>query len=408
MLDFIQAFYNHPDFWAYMSIPLCSGLIGWFTNWVAIKMTFYPINFVGIPPYLGWQGIIPRKGRKMAGIVVDNTLAKISSMREIFAEFEPHKIAHHIVKVADARLEEFTDDIMNERNAVLWENLPSIVKNRVYSRTRKQMPQMMDDLLEDMQENIEDLVDPKELIIERMSADKHLLNRVFQECGDAELKFIINSGFYFGALFGIPQMILWWFYPAWWTLPVAGFAVGWATNWLALNLIFRPLNPVKVGAFKLQGLFLQRQHAVSEVFCRLVTTDVLTIGHIMRAIFRGPKSDRTKALIKKHLRPVVDNGLLKTMAQLTVGAEGYVDLKHSIEEKTIEMSLASFDDPVFTKERGVVVEKMFRDRMQAMTAEEFQNLLRPAFQEDELILILVGGVLGLAAGMAQVVFVFGF
>ena len=82
MLDFIQAFYNHPDFWAYMSIPLCSGLIGWFTNWVAIKMTFYPINFVGIPPYLGWQGIIPRKGRKMAGIVVDNTLAKISSMRD--------------------------------------------------------------------------------------------------------------------------------------------------------------------------------------------------------------------------------------------------------------------------------------------------------------------------------------
>lgn len=407
MSDFIQAFMHHPDFWLYLSIPMGFGCIGWIANWVAIKMTFYPINFFGIPPLLGWQGIIPSKRKKMAGILVDNTLARISSMREIFAEFEPHKIAHHIVKVADARLEEFTDDIMCERNPVLWENLPDILKTRVYARTRRQLPQMMDDLLEDMQENIEDLVDPKELIIERMSNDKELLNRVFQACGDAELKFIINSGFYIGMLFGIVQMFVWWFYPHAWTLPTAGFIVGITTNWLALNLIFRPLHPLKIGPFVMQGLFLKRQHAVAEVFCRLLTTDILTIGHIMHAIFRGPKSERTKSLIKKHLRPIVDGGLLKTMAQITVGAGGYVDLKHTIEEKTIAMSLASFDDPIFAKERGVVVEKMFRERMQAMTSEDFQNLLRPAFQEDEWKLIIVGGVLGLILGALQLIATFG-
>ena len=97
---------------------------------------------------------------------------------------------------------------------------------------------------------------------------------------------------------------------------------------------------------------------------------------------------------------------MKTVAQLTVGPEGFVDLKRTIEEKTIEMSLATFDDPVFTKERGVVVERMFRERMQAMTSEEFQELLRPAFQEDEWILITVGGVLGLMAGFAQLFFMF--
>ncbi|WP_421711005.1 hypothetical protein [Alcanivorax sp.] len=43
------------------------------------------------------------------------------------------------------------------------------------------------------------------------------------------------------------------FVPENWVLPFFGFIVGIATNWLALNLIFRPLNPVKSGPFRIQG-----------------------------------------------------------------------------------------------------------------------------------------------------------
>lgn len=412
LIAFYHAFVNHPDFWAFMSIPLVAGIVGWGTNWVAIQMTFYPVKFLGIPPYLGWQGIIPRKGKKMASITVENTLDKISTMQEIFDQFEPHKIAHHIIKIADTRIEEITDEIMAERNAVLWENLPRILKNRAYTRIRRQLPQLMDGLIEDMQANIEDLVDPKELIIKKLSEDKNLLNRVFWECGEAEFKFVVNSGFWFGLMFGIVQMLWWWFDQSWWIMPAFGLLVGLATNWLALNLIFRPLNPIRIRLWPLsyriilQGLFLRRQNAVSEIYCRIVTSEILTIGHIMNEIFRGPRSDRVKTMLKRHLRKLVDGGVVKTVAQMAVGAEGFVELKRSIHEKTIELSLASFDDPVFSRERGKVVEQMFRERMQAMSAEEFQALLRPAFEEDEWILIVLGGVLGLMAGMAQLIFVF--
>ena len=80
---------------------------------------------------------------------------------------------------------------------------------------------------------------------------------------------------------------------------------------------------------------------------------------------------------------------------------GYAHLKKAIEAKAIDMSLHSFDDPVFNKDRGVVVERLFRERMEALSSDEFQDLLRPAFQEDEWILILVGGVLGAVAGVIQ-------
>jgi ABC-type uncharacterized transport system permease subunit len=31
-----------------MLIPLIAAFVGWFTNWLAVKMIFYPVSFVGL------------------------------------------------------------------------------------------------------------------------------------------------------------------------------------------------------------------------------------------------------------------------------------------------------------------------------------------------------------------------
>ena len=64
-------------------------------------------------------------------------------------------------------------------------------------------------------------------------------------------------------------------------------------------------------------------------------------------------------------------------------------------------------DRGFNEERAEVLGELLRERMADLPPEEFQDLLRPCFQEDEWKLILMGGVLGLLAGLAQLVFVFG-
>ena len=87
---------NTQEFWQYLSIPVIAALIGWTTNWLAIKMTFYPLEFIGKPPLLGWQGIIPSKARKMAAISVDATISKIGTVREIFQQIDPKVLANHI------------------------------------------------------------------------------------------------------------------------------------------------------------------------------------------------------------------------------------------------------------------------------------------------------------------------
>lgn len=125
------------EFWQYLSIPVIAALIGWTTNWLAIKMTFYPLEFIGKPPLLGWQGIIPSKARKMAAISVDATISKIGTVREIFQQIDPKVLATHIVHSVDPRIEEYVDEMMLKEYPTFWENLPASARKMVYDRVRK-------------------------------------------------------------------------------------------------------------------------------------------------------------------------------------------------------------------------------------------------------------------------------
>lgn len=401
---------NSPHFWGFASIPIVAAVVTWAHVWLAIQMTLYPIEFIGFKdPWFGWQGIIPRKAKKMANIVVDKTIVKLGSLQEVFQQMEPEKIAQHMAKVLVDRVEEYTDEIMLERNATLWENLPMVVKSRVYARIRKQVPVIMDGLVKDMNQNIDELMDLKEMVVNRLDSDKALMVRVFKEVGQNEFNFIINSSFWLGLFFGTVQMVLWIFCPEEWrdaSLPIYGAILGYLTNWVALNMVFRPLNPVKIGPFVLQGVFLKRQAEVAEQFSDLVTQELISIKHIMWQIFNGSKSARTRYLIKKHLNPLMSGGVVRTALQLSVGTEGFLELKQSIADKAVDLSMRPLSDPAFNKDRAAIIQKIFSTRMKALSSSEFQDLLRPAFQEDEWILIAMGAIMGFVAGVLQLVFGF--
>jgi len=393
----------------YISIPIVAGLVGFITNWLAIKLTFYPLKFVGVRPFLGWQGIIPSKSRRMATMCVDSTLSKIGSIPEIIEQMDPDTIVEHIVETLRPRVPELVDELMLARHGTLWRNLPKSVKELVYSRVEQELPRLMAGLVDEISPKIESLFDLKQLVIDTLERDTQLLNRIFLDCGKKEFSFIVKSGLWFGGLFGLAQMALWYFLPYVVVLPICGFLVGWATNWLALNLIFRPLSPRKVIGFKVQGLFLKRQEEVSEAFCRIVTEEVLTVYKVAHAMLYGPSGARTQAIVQKHFEEVVDEvvGLLKPFTQLALGPEAFAELKSDAGLKAIQISTETLSDPMFNHERAAKVQALMAERMKALPSHEFQDLLRPCFQEDEIKLIIIGGILGAMAGLAQASYIFG-
>lgn len=398
-----------PELWKHVSIPFVAAFVGWSTNWVAIELTFKPLEFKGLKPYLGWQGIIPSKAAKMAEIFVDKTMFRLGTLQEVFQAMDPDKIADHITEILDRRLPRYTDEVMFYSHPGVWKLLPQPLKDNLYRRVRDEMPGLVRNLMYEMAEHFEELVDFRDMLTRRLEGDKDLLNRLFQEAGAEEFKFIVRSGLYFGFLFGLVQLGVWYFYKAWWVLPAFGVLVGYATNWFAINIIFRPLHPRKIGPWTLQGLFLKRQREVAREWCRLVTTEILTLQHLVYAMLYGPRRERVEALIKKHIQPIADEAVegFKTLTELTVSDERWQAIKASIGDKAVAVSTDPFDHWPFIRDRARVIEELLRERMESLPPHEFQDLLRPCFQEDEMKLILTGAVLGFLAGWAQLVFVFG-
>ncbi len=406
----LESIVQHPDFWKLLSIPFVAGGVGWATNWAAIQLTFHPLEFVGRRPWLGWQGIIPSKAARMAGIFVDSTMTRLGTLPELFEQMEPAKIAAQIEKVIVPRLDTYTDEILMREHPRLWRRTPAPLKERIYERIRRRFPRLVENLMAEASTRVDDLIDFKHMITERLVRDRGLLNRLFLESGDQEFKFIVRSGLTFGFLFGLVQLAVWVVHPAWWVLPAFGLLVGWATNWIALNVIFRPLRPTRIGPWTLQGLFLKRQRQVAAVWCRIVTREIVNVRSIIHAMVGGPKAENTRALIKKHIEPIVHEAvdpLLRLPAQLAVGAESLEEMMNRVGEKSIAVSTLPFDDWHFNRERAEIVERLLRQRMEELPSEQFQDLLRPCFQEDETKLILVGAVLGFLAGLAQLFLVFG-
>ena len=382
-----------------------AAVVGWFTNWLAIQMSFYPVQFIGFG-VVGWQGVIPRKAEKMAHICIDRTLQHFGDLNSVYQKLEPQRIVQQVLTQVSPRMDEYIDEVMYEVQPVLWDNLPMFVKGRIYQWARQQLPSRIEELVEDFGDDLDDLVDLKALLSRELQHHPDLMNRIFKQAGAVELQSVINRGALIGALLGALLVPFWISYPQPWVLPVGGFAIGFITNWLAINLIFAPLRPRRMLFWKFQGLFLQRQDEISDIWAQLVAEELITVEKVADAMINGRHGARTRSILQKHLRPMLDNSMvMRLAAQVTVGMSGYTDLKRAMNDKAVLATRDVFSDPAFNKERAPVVAGVLAGQMKALKPEEFQEILRPAFREEEIQLMLIGGLFGAIAGFIQFVLI---
>ena len=299
------------DLLKYGSIPLISIVFTYLHIWLALWMTFYPLDYFGILQIpgtntgLGWQGIIPFKAEKMARMAVQLMTQRLFDVREIFARLEPARVAAEMGPALHATLDEVITSVAQTHSPDLWALLPANVKRELVNQAHEDAPPAIASLMREMQSHVEEIFDIEDMVVKTLSRDKPLLNNIFISCGHKELSFIRNSGAYMGGLFGLVQMVIWIFYANKWLLPGIGFIVGTLTNWLALKMIFEPVQPhypCGVRGVRIQGLFLQRQKEVSAVYARTIARKVLNSKNILAALIAGPMTDRLFELVYAQVR----------------------------------------------------------------------------------------------------------
>jgi len=393
----------------YLTMPFIAALIGYLTKRVAIEMMFKPLEFTGLKPIFGWQGVIPANARRMATTAVDLLTRNLVDPQEIFSRLDPEEMVKELEEPLLKAVEDVTREVMETYQPRLWELLPTRAQQLMVDQVRAQAPVVVKRLMRDVSTNIDEVLDAKDMLINAMVRDKSLTCRLIREVAAPEFRFIARSGIWFGFVIGLVQFVAWALTKEPLIMPIFGFVTGFVTDWLALKMIFYPREPRGFGVFTWQGMFQKRRQEVAADYGALIADEVLTVRNVMEAVLTGPRSDKLFALITREIQRTIDTqtSIAKPLVALTIGGRRYQEMKRAAAAKAIEYLPETVKHVESYATDALDVRNTIVEKMRRLTPIEFEGILRPAFKQDEWKLIAVGAVIGGLVGELQVLLLLG-
>lgn len=193
--------------WLYL-IPFISAFIGWFTNWIAIKMLFHPKQpkrIFGIT----FQGIFPKRQKQFAahlGMLVSNELI---SFKEIEDKITNPENLQKVMPVVDEHIENFLKNKLSATMPMLsmfiGDKTITQLKGVFMQELELLFPELMKNYMGTLQQqlDLEKIVQQK---VEAFSSDK--LEEILNAIMSKEFRFVEIIGAVLGFLIGLLQVLL--------------------------------------------------------------------------------------------------------------------------------------------------------------------------------------------------------
>ncbi len=429
LTDAVATWWGDIHWVHFLTIPVFTGVVGWLINWSGLWMLFSPVRFHGVrvpgmrelatvlprklqevpgllQGGLGWQGIVPARAAKMGSIAVDKAIAKLGTPSDFYQQLEPEKIAAHIVTTFQPEIPALVEEVMRREHPRLWRDLPSPVREAVVERVQSQVPAVVARVTDEIGEHIDQLLDPKIMVIDHFRENPALVVKIFRDFGQRELNLMVRFGFVFGFLLGVPVAVADSIVGQWWLLPVLGVIVGWITNALGMWLIFEPPDPRRILGVRVHGLFPRRQEQAAEVYARIIAEDVITLERIGVFLLDGPRGDRTRQMLATALLPAIDRaaGRARGVVRVALGPERFDHIRESVAEEAVGKTLTPFRDPAFNEQQGERIRVLVAERTKELPPSDFVEMMRSAIREDEWMLYAHGAIMGLGGGFLHLAF----
>ncbi|BDU49883.1 DUF445 domain-containing protein [Haliovirga abyssi] len=183
-------------------------LIGWFTNYLAIKLLFKPYNEINI---LGFklQGVIPKRQKEIAENISVTVNEHLISMKDIKNSVNSIEIENEIEKIVDKIVDE-------KLKSELLEKIPMVgmfLNDKILGKIKEYIKDVLEDNKEELLgmflEKVEEKVDFKEIVrekIENFSLEE--IEALVLGIAKEELKHIEIIGGILGAIIGLVQFFI--------------------------------------------------------------------------------------------------------------------------------------------------------------------------------------------------------
>ncbi|BCI84363.1 hypothetical protein MTY66_59880 [Mycolicibacterium sp. TY66] len=392
----------------YFSMPLVAAFVGWSTKIVAMEMIYRPLEFKGIGP-IGWQGIIPRRAGKVGSTTIELLTANLLKPEELLSRIDAKEAVEVLREPLSASINDIARDVAEEIRPGLWDSLPEAGRQAILNRIHAQAPRITEKMLNEMQSDLSRFVDLQFLAVTTLVRNKEKLNKLMRGLSDDAMAFVRRSGIYFGLIIGTAQMFVWAIFKLPWIMPAFGFGIGLISDYIALNMLFRPIKPTKyLGFIKFQGLLHAQREKITADYARILSEDLFAPDILFDGILKGPGADKLFAMIAREVEAAIDNeigGWTGTVVKFAVGTSKYNALKDRVVDLVVERLPATLLDAQDYAMSKIDLEQTIIEKMNQLTNEEYESILRPVFKDDEPLMVAIGAILGGCVGELQVLMI---
>lgn len=204
-----------PVLWqSFILSAFLGGLIGWVTNWLAIKALFSPQQRRSFL-FFEFQGLLPKRQKELAHNLGKIVEGELISVEELIKKVEPADIDPIIEDVMrknrddmEQRIKDFIGSIANKIPFfnLSADTLVKSVMDRIEKETCIVLKRQVPLLLERAAEKAAEKISVQEIVIEKVcKMDLIKLETIFNRIADKEMKAIIRLGGVLGVLVGIIQ-----------------------------------------------------------------------------------------------------------------------------------------------------------------------------------------------------------
>lgn len=193
------------NYWLFL-IPIISAFIGWFTNWIAIKMLFHPRQpkkVLGIVIH----GIFPKRQQQFAEKLGRLVSEELLSFEEIAKKLADPANVEKLLPFIDAHIDQFLKVKLKESMPVVGMFIGEKTVSQLKSVFIEELTQLFPGLMEQYMTNLQDQLDLEKIVIDKVrgfSSEK--LETILQQIMAKEFRFVELIGAVLGFLIGMLQV----------------------------------------------------------------------------------------------------------------------------------------------------------------------------------------------------------
>ena len=186
-------------------------------------------------------------------------------------------------------------------------------------------------------------------------------------------------------------------------MAIIGGCIGYITNKLAIKLIFRPINPIKIPILNIEilGLIPKRKKEIAKNIGDIIQREFISVDEILENIIDENDKARIVTYIKGKVRIIIEERAILIPSPIRQMLQGYIE--NIVEEEFSKYINELSKDIVHKAQDRINIQEIVENKINELDLYELENIILSIAEKELKHIEVLGLILGFLICIVQVI-----